>query len=248
MNLNVPATQTYFDHQNIDTCPDNRIKEINQSIVDKISDISYSCVGAKAAINSKQYRLGIYGKMGEDKTTKQLGTDLKRYIAETLAADSEYMTLIAVFTDEVASEAEYENKLWLQLQKLHDSEKHKQQWDPNVSNKPADNDFSFSFNGTAFFIVGLHPEASRKARRFGHTAMAFNLHRQFEQLREKGVYDNMKNVIRDREVAYDGSVNPMLHDFGDGLEAPQYSGRAVEESWRCPFQAGFDHQIKKEHD
>lgn len=242
MNLNDSVTPTYFDPESIEISQDNRLKEINQHIVEKISDITYSCVGAKAAINSKQYRLGIYSKMGDAATTKQLGADLKKYISETVAAESEYMTLIAVFTEDVASEEDFEKKLWLQLQELHDSEKHETRWDPAVSNIPTDNDFSFSYDGTAFFIVGLHPEASRKARRFNYTAMAFNLHRQFEQLREKGIYENMKNVIRDREVAYDGSINPMLQDFGDGQEAPQYSGRLTDKSWQCPFKAGFNHQ------
>jgi hypothetical protein len=27
----------------------------------------------------------------------------------------------------------------------------------------------------------------------------------------------------------------MLKDHGQGLEAPQYSGREVDESWKCPF-------------
>lgn len=248
MRTNYSEHQTYLKPQNINTSQDERIETINQSINEKISDMNYPCVGAKTAINSNQYRLGIYGEMGAENTTQQLGADLKKYIAETLAADSEYMTMIAVFTDEIDSEIDFEQKLWLQLQKLHDSEKQEQRWDPAVSNNPNDNNFSFSFNGNAFFVVGLHPKASRRARRFENTALAFNLHRQFEQLREKGVYENMKKVIRAREMAYDGSINPMLQDFGEGGEAPQYSGRQVNENWGCPFHAGFAHQIKKEND
>ncbi len=240
--------QTYFDPAEAETWQQERVKEIHESIREKISDTAYPCVGAKAAINSSQYRLGIYGNLGEAATTHQLAEDLKNYSAETLAAESEYMTLVAVFTDEPDSEIGFEQKLWKQLQLLHDSEKHTGRWDPAVSNNPAESDFSFSFNGTAFFVVGLHPNASRKARRFNYTALAFNLHRQFEQLREKGVYESMKKVIREREITYDGTINPMLNDFGDGLAAPQYSGRQVDENWKCPFHAGFDHQRKNEHD
>jgi len=32
-----------------------------------------------------------------------------------------------------------------------------------------------------------------------------------------------------------GSLNPNLADFGERSEARQYSGREVEEHWRCPF-------------
>ena len=35
-----------------------------------------------------------------------------------------------------------------------------------------------------------------------------------------------------------GSINPMLSDFGEATEARQYSGRAVEDDWRAPFAAG----------
>ncbi|MEP6902345.1 MAG: YqcI/YcgG family protein, partial [Actinomycetota bacterium] len=31
--------------------------------------------------------------------------------------------------------------------------------------------------------------------------------------------------------------NPNLSDFGTQSEARQYSGRAVEHEWKCPFHA-----------
>ncbi|WPP50762.1 guanitoxin biosynthesis heme-dependent pre-guanitoxin N-hydroxylase GntA [Catalinimonas niigatensis] len=237
MNLQITKTQTYFKPDHLEDEMSGRVKAIHQNFSEKITDSDFPCVGAKAAINSRQYRLGIYEEMGAEATTLALAEDLKTYIAETIAAESEYMSMVAVFTDEVNSELDFENRIWTQLQKLHDIEKKKQIWDPEVSSNPEESNFSFSFNGTAFFVVGLHPKASRRARRFGYTAMAFNLHRQFEQLREKGVYENMKKVIRDRELSYDGSINPMLKDHGEGLEAPQYSGRKVDKDWKCPFHA-----------
>jgi uncharacterized protein len=232
-------TKTYFTPEELDILNPSPLKSIYQDITDKIKEIEYPCVGAKAAFNSNQIRLGVYSKMATETTTQALGHDLKQYIAETVAANSEYMTMIAVFEyEEALTEIEFEKKLWEQLQYLHNSDNSRQPWSPDVSSNPGDTNFSFSYNGTAFFVVGLHPNASRKARRIGYTALAFNLHQQFEQLREKGVYENMKKVIRERDEAYDGTINPMLSDFGDGLEAPQYSGRKVDENWKCPFSAG----------
>lgn len=237
--MNATITKTYFTPEELDTSENQELKDIYLTIRDKVKDTEYPCVGAKAALNSSQIRFAVYDSLATETTTESLGQDLKRYIAETLAANSEYMTMIAVFKhEEATSELGFEEKLWEQLQLLHNSDDSEQPWAPDVSSNPTDTDFSFSYNGTAFFVVGLHPNASRKARKIGYTAMAFNLHRQFEQLREKGVYDNMKKVIREREQAYDGSINPMLKDFGDGLEAPQYSGRHVDDSWKCPFLAG----------
>jgi len=238
--------KTYFAPEELETCEDEAIKKIHLGLNEKIGETEYPCVGAKASINSNQYRLGIYGQMGDSDTAERLGADLKKYIQETDETQSDYLTLIAVFThEEEDSEIGFEKKLWTQIQMLHDSEKNKGIWDPNVSSDPEDPNFSFSFDGTSFFIVGLHPNASRKARRFPFTAMAFNLHRQFVRLRDNDQFENMKNVIRTRDLAYDGSINPMLEDFGEKSEASQYSGRKVEDSWKCPFMAGLMHQVKQ---
>ncbi|MFB5946585.1 guanitoxin biosynthesis heme-dependent pre-guanitoxin N-hydroxylase GntA [Albibacterium profundi] len=233
--MSVNRNQTYFRPEEIDGKAPQEIQLINQHFVEKIDDTDYPCVGAKSALHTNQYRFGLYGAMGDKKTTESMAVDLKRYIDETVEANSQYMSMIAVFTDQVANELDFEQKLWLQLQELHDSEKDQTGWDPSVENDPESDDFSFSFNETAFFVVGLHPHSSRKARQFEFCAMAFNLHRQFEQLREADQYEKMKQVIRDREINYQGSINPMLNDHGEGSEAAQYSGRKVEGGWKCPF-------------
>lgn len=226
--------ETYFTPDKINADLNNRVLKVTQNFIKKIDAADYPCVGAKSAMHTDQYRFGIYDQMGTKETTKALANDLKTYIKETVDSNSQYMSMIAVFTDKVESELDFEKRLWQQLQKLHDSEEDKP-WDHAVGSNPEKKDFSFSFNGTAFFIVGLHPHASRKSRRFGYTALAFNLHRQFEQLRDHDIYEKMKNTIRDREINYDGSINPMLSDHGEGLEAPQYSGRKVDKNWKCPF-------------
>ncbi len=64
----------------------------------------------------------------------------------------------------------------------------------------------------------------------------FNLHAQFETLREQGKYEGMRAKILDRDLALAGSLNPMLARHGDASEARQYSGRAVDETWACPFR------------
>jgi FPC/CPF motif-containing protein YcgG len=46
----------------------------------------------------------------------------------------------------------------------------------------------------------------------------------------------MKDVVRKRDIAYSGSVNPMLTDFGNASEVYQYSGRKYEDTWQCPLK------------
>ena len=111
-------------------------------------------------------------------------------------------------------------------------------WDPGVSDDPADPRFSFSFAGTALFVIGLHPGASRLARRFPWPALVFNPHRQFERLRRQGRFDRLRDRIRARDAAVQGTINPNLADFGEQSEARQYSGRdTTTAAWTCPFHA-----------
>jgi FPC/CPF motif-containing protein YcgG len=65
----------------------------------------------------------------------------------------------------------------------------------------------------------------------------FNPHEQFERLRADGHWKRMQETIRRRDLELQGSINPMLSDFGEQSEARQYSGRAVEDNWRAPFKA-----------
>jgi uncharacterized protein len=135
------------------------------------------------------------------------------------------------------SEAAFEAALWARVQSLSDKDVWRgQPYDERVSSDPDDEHFSLSFGGEAFFVVGLHPNASRPARRLARPALIFNLHEQFTQLRASGKYEGMREKIVARDVAIAGSVNPMLARHGEASEARQYSGRVVSEEWRCPFR------------
>jgi hypothetical protein len=41
--------------------------------------------------------------------------------------------------------------------------------------------------------------------------------------------------VRKRDIAYSGSINPMLNDFGNASEVYQYSGKQYTSDWVCPF-------------
>ncbi len=97
-------------------------------------------------------------------------------------------------------------RLWRQLQFLHDIDP--EPWNPQVSSDPADRDFAFSVGGTAYFVVGLHAQASRLARRAPFPTLVFNLHDQFSELRQAGGYERMRDTIRARDERLQGCVNP----------------------------------------
>lgn len=201
-----------------------------------VLDPQYTCVGARSAVHSGSYRLGIYDQLGGATATADLARDLAAFTRSFEEIDAAFATFVAIFErPQDSDETSFERALWAQLQALHDADA--TSWDPAVSSDPGDPHFSFSFAGTAFFIIGLHPGSARLSRKFPWPALVFNPHSQFERLREAGKYERMQTVIRDKEVALQGDLNPALADFGAHSEARQYSGRAVEPDWRPPFQA-----------
>ena len=201
----------------------------------------YPCVGAKSTVHRDSYRLGLYGKLGGAGATAGLCRDLYRFSREYERLDADFATFAAVFAGpRDLDELGFERQLWRQLQALHVKDAPLHAWDKRVDHDPDSDAFSFSFGGEAFFIVGLHPAASRAARRFPWPTLIFNAHAQFDRLRDAGRMERMKQVIRQKDTQLQGHINPMLRDFGDASEARQYSGRHVGEDWSPPFKAVAD--------
>lgn len=199
----------------------------------------FACVAARGAFNINNYRFGVYDEMAAPGATAGLARDLFAFVQEQNALRvNGFSTFVAHFNAPVApSEEAFEKLLWAQLQALHDRDAPHHAWDPAVSRDPHDGEFSFSFGERAFFIVGLHPASTRWTRRFAFPTLVFNAHFQFEQLRADGRYGRVQGAIRARDMALQGSLNANLAEFGERSEARQYSGRPVEETWRCPFHA-----------
>lgn len=204
---------------------------------DFIREPAFSCVGAKAALAKEQLQIMVCRDIAsawDDLRILPALVDFARASRDAPALFQSFVILFEGPTD--LSEDAFEQHLWDRLQSLSDKDAWLgQRYDDSVSADPEDSHFSLSFGGEAFFVVGLHPGASRAGRRFERPAMVFNLHRQFEQLREIGRYDRLRETILDRDHSLNGSANPMLSRFGEISEARQYSGRAVEAGWQCPF-------------
>jgi uncharacterized protein len=195
----------------------------------------HPCVGARAAWNAGTYRFGTYGQIASVDVTAGLARDLRAFVAERPRMQTAFATFVAVFDRfDSSGEREFEIKLWNQLQALHDLDVAPH--DSSASSDPENSKFAFSFAGSAFFVVGMHPHSSRLARRFSFPAMVFNPRSQFELLRRKNVYDRFASVVRDRELVLQGSLNPNLDPDHERSEARQYSGRAVEDDWKCSFR------------
>ena len=203
-----------------------------------IADPSFPCVGAKSALARDQLAIVVARDITSAWDDLRIYPLLLDFVDSYRDRPSLFRSFAVVFEGPRAlSEVDFERHLWDRAQSLSDKDVwHGKPYDPRVSANPHDHHFSLSFGGEAFFIVGLHPQASRPARRFSAPVMIFNLHDQFEQLRSQGAYDKLRNSILSRDLALAGSPNPMLARHGVSSEARQYSGRSVEDDWRCPFQ------------
>jgi FPC/CPF motif-containing protein YcgG len=189
---------------------------------------------ANTVFKMDSYHLKVYDRIDNDQNIELILKDIESYIDNYDFKSKTFESLLISFEkSQFDTEKEFENALWIFLQRLHDQDD--KEWDGNVSKDPNHPDFSFSIKGRAFYIVGMHPQSSRLARRSPVCTLAFNLHWQFEKMREMGIFQSVKKRIRKRDTALQGSINPVLEDFGNDTETKQYSGRKVENTWKCPF-------------
>ena len=213
---------------------------VSQVLAQMVTHPQYPCLGARSVFRRRTAQILVLEEMGPGEELAQLSEQLTGFAART-DPQGPFASFIVVFrSPATTTEKQFESLLWQVLQGLHDGDEHP--WADRVSADPLEPHFAFSHAGTAFFIVGLHPGASRIARRAPLPTLVFNLHEQFELLRAEGGFDRMRDAIRSRDIRLQGQVNPMAQDHGNSSEARQYSGRAVGPEWRPPFQAHPDQQ------
>lgn len=199
----------------------------------------YPCIGARSAFSHGTYRIGFYKELAHLSAVAAMGRDLRRFTQEYEKL-GDFTTFIAFFKyPQLTNEDEFEAIFWQHLNLL--AQYDKSEWDPKYSSDPESGNFAFSFNKTAFFVIGMHAGASRFARRFAFPALVFNPESQIQRLKDEGMLEKFAHTVRERDTLYQGSINPSLPVSGNttGGEARVYSGKAhpAGEIWKCPFHA-----------
>lgn len=216
--------------------------DIQTQFIAHLAAQDFPCLAAKAALARRQVHCLVAGHMACPNDDAAIVQFLYRFIADIRHSDSHFHSAAVIFRGPaMPDEATFDNLLWQRLQAIADIDAAHHPYDVRVDADPASSEFSFSIGEEGFYIIGLHPQSSRKARRFSYPALVFNSHAQFEALRAAGHYERMKHAVRERDLAYSGSVNPMLEDFGASSEALQYSGRCYEPGWECPLKIHHAH-------
>jgi FPC/CPF motif-containing protein YcgG len=211
-------------------------RDIVDAIEEMVSHPEYPCLGARSVFRRSAVTMVVLDALDDTApggALDQLGELLSAYARE-VDHEGDLVSFVACFRRPApTTEKEFEALLWGALQHLH--ERDATPWAEGVAADPENPHFAFSVAGTAFFVVGLHPNASRVARRAPVPTLVFNLHGQFERLRADGRYQRMRDTIRRRDTELQGSLNPMVSDHGVTSEARQYAGRAVPPGWVPPF-------------
>lgn len=208
------------------------IKEYKEFINNK----EFVCVAAKAALAKQQIHCMVASHIACPKDDLEILQFLYSFVDTYRNSNELYHSAAIVFEQpQVVNETMFDDFLWQRLQALSNLDAKNYSYDERVNQDPASPDFSFSLKQEAFFIIGLHPASSRVVRQFSYPVIVFNPHAQFEQLKEIEKYQQLKKVVRKRDLAYSGSINPMLQDFGEASEVYQYSGRQYDKEWKCPL-------------
>ncbi|MDP1738739.1 MAG: guanitoxin biosynthesis heme-dependent pre-guanitoxin N-hydroxylase GntA [Caulobacter sp.] len=202
-----------------------------------VGEARFPCVGAKAALAQDRLNIVSAASLVAAGDDDWLLDALTAFVAGYRQAPGPFHSFAMLFSGpDNLDETAFEAALWSRLQALSDADADRgNAYDRRVNEDPEDPRFSLSLAGEAFFVIGLHPAASRPARRFPAPALVFNPHDLFERLRRAGRYGRLSRTILARDQALAGSKNPMLARFGEMSEARQYSGRVVGEDWTCPF-------------
>ena len=184
--------------------------EIVKAVSDLLSDPNYPCIPAIKAFKNNQLLIR------ETNDLMSGSVDITEYLCELKdryrSGKEQYLSLWLMFDDTPMSEETFENCLFKVL-------------------KPFNINGEFIFNGSRLFVVGMHPNASRLARRFRYNSIVINLFEQFETLKD---YPKLVETIRERDIKYSGSVNAMCLEHGDGFEEIQFSGKMNPKDWKIP--------------
>jgi hypothetical protein len=212
-------------------------EQLQTGLLGLIERRDFPCVGAKSALAQGGLAVETATSITCARDDARIHDRLVRWSAAYRPDEQPFRSLAVVFAGPGdLGEAAFEAALWQRLSALTAIDRaHGHAHDPDFSNDPRDPDFALSFGGRGYFAVGLHPNASRKARRAPAPTIVFNFHEQFALLRKEQRYERMREVILARDAVFDGTPNPMIARHGEVSEARQYSGRAVGDDWVCPF-------------
>lgn len=205
-------------------------------VLDFIQQDSFPCIMAKAVARKGHIDIHEVPDIKNPAAVLPIMEKLYAFVDQFRQNQEKLSSFMLVVKDESLGNFETFGKNFYDfLQLLHHEDKKLYPHDPRVARSVKEKNFSYSIKSEAFFIIALHPQSPRWARRFRYPAIVFNPHVQFERLRENKIYTKIRNIIRNRDKMLQGSINPMLNDFGERSEVFQYLGKVYQPHESVPL-------------
>ncbi|MFE0154546.1 guanitoxin biosynthesis heme-dependent pre-guanitoxin N-hydroxylase GntA [Nonomuraea sp. NPDC059007] len=193
---------------------------------------AYTCVGGASAVRQARYRFGVFPELASPEGVGECAASLRAFLEEFPEKENPVAVFVAVFRGPVIDgEDAFERLLWQHLQGLHDGDTQPPWWDPD-DRDAWDDELGFVFSGRNFFVVGLHPAASRHSRVFAWPTLVFNTLSHMRPLEQAGQFQRMQSKIRVRDERLQGSPSPTL----TLRQVAQFSGRSVGPDWEFPLR------------
>ena len=201
-----------------------------------IDDKSFPCIMAKAVMKQGFLNIKVVEEIDSAHSCEEVLTELYQFISKIRAENPKLSSFALVIQNEKYREFEvFEKSFWPFLSALAKADHAQYPHDPRVGDDPKENDYSYSLMSEAFFILALHPQSERLARKFAYPAIIFNPHIQFEKMRQGGIFKKVRDTIRMRDLKLQGTENVMLKDFGERSEVYQYLGKAYAGDEEIPL-------------
>ena len=194
-------------------------------------DSAFPCVGGAGAVRRGDYSHRTYKSLESGLSADECARDLEEFLSSRDRADFPVSVFTASFLEPSSLDEEgFELALWRFLEMLRQRDQVADSVDEAGIDLDEPDDIGYVFGGRHLFIVGMHPTASRFARRFAFPTLVFNALSHATPLRETGRFERMADRIRARDIRLQHEVNPSIH-----LPRPaQFSGRLNQPGWECP--------------
>lgn len=216
-------------------------RKFGQMIADE--NRMYPCIPGRQGFLTDSLRFGFASDPRSDKTIEEAAQLLQQY-GECSRDTGRYASLVIFFETPEDMEADftvedYEQAFWSVLSRV--SAKDPVPWPAHIPQDPSHHAWEFCYSGHPYFaFCGTPAHQVRRSRRTPCFLITFQPRWVFEEINDSTAFGrNMKNLIRQKLVEYDGvPAHPSLKWYGqtDNLEWEQYFLRDDESvAPKCPF-------------
>ncbi|UKS31362.1 YqcI/YcgG family protein [Paenibacillus sp. HWE-109] len=209
------------------------------------SDRTFPCIPGRQGFLADSLRFGFAPDPRTDTAIEEVAALLQQY-GECSRDTGKFASLVIFFQtpDDMRNDyavEDYEHLFWSILSRV--SAKDDMPWPGHISNDPSHPSWEFCHSGQPYFaFCGTPAHQVRKSRRTSHFLITFQPRWVFAEINDSTPFGrNMKKLIREKLVAYDGvPAHPSLKWYGqsDNLEWEQYFLRDDDSvAAKCPFHA-----------